>query len=97
MPKVIKAIYEKGLLHPLAPLKLQEHQRVRIQVLPENTLDKTEQVIRFLGQIEALTPPRKSAQGAPVSEVERRKLARKLGEAMSKPLSQIIIEERGER
>lgn len=30
MSKVITAIYEKGLLHPLAPLKLQEHQRVRM-------------------------------------------------------------------
>ena len=51
MSKVITAIYEKGLLHPLTPLKLQEYQRVQIQVLPEITLDKTEQVIQFLGQI----------------------------------------------
>ena len=97
MSKVITAIYGQGLLHPLTPLKLQEHQRVQIQVLPEITLDKTEQVIQFLEQIGVLTLPRKPEQGAPVSEAERQKLARKLGEATSQPLSEIIIEERGER
>src|ERR671932_820579 len=37
MPEIITAIYENGVLRPLSPLPLQEHQTVRIQVLPEGS------------------------------------------------------------
>jgi len=46
MSKVITAIYEQGVLHPLAPLKLQEHQRVQLHVLPELTRDTPEHIIQ---------------------------------------------------
>ncbi len=35
MSKVIRARYEKGVLKPLEPLRLEEGEEVRIQVLPE--------------------------------------------------------------
>ncbi len=33
MPEIITAVYENGVLRPLTPLLLQEHQTVQIQVL----------------------------------------------------------------
>jgi predicted DNA-binding antitoxin AbrB/MazE fold protein len=33
MAEIVTAVYEKGLLRPLSPLKLNEHQTVRIQIL----------------------------------------------------------------
>jgi predicted DNA-binding antitoxin AbrB/MazE fold protein len=32
MSQVIRAVYEEGMLRPLAPLQLQEHQQVRVTV-----------------------------------------------------------------
>ncbi|MGA2063707.1 MAG: antitoxin family protein [Thermoguttaceae bacterium] len=32
MSQVIRAVYEEGMLRPLAPLHLQEHQQVRVTV-----------------------------------------------------------------
>ena len=98
MSQIITAIYEQGLPHPAVPLSLQEHESVRILMLPEKPVDKAEQIIDFLVQIGMLTPPKKQARttAAPVSESERYRLSRTMGKAMSKPLSEIIIEERGE-
>jgi predicted DNA-binding antitoxin AbrB/MazE fold protein len=98
MSQIITAVYEQGLLHPAVPLNFQEHERVRIHVLPEKPVDKTEQIIHFLVEIGMLTLPKKYAQmtAAPVSESERYRLSLTLGKATSKPLSEIIIEERGE-
>jgi len=95
MSQVITAVYEQGLLHPAVPLDLQEHESVRIHVLHEKTVDKTEQIIHFLVQIGMLTLPKQAQTTAPVSESERHRLSRILGKAMSKPLSEIVIEERG--
>ena len=36
MSEIITAVYERGALRPLTPLKLREHQRVRIQVVAED-------------------------------------------------------------
>jgi len=97
MSQIITAVYEQGLLHPAVPLNFQEHESVRIHVLPEKPVDKTEQIVHFLIQIGMLTPPKRQAQmTAPVSESEHYRISRTMGKAMSKPLSEIIIEERGE-
>ena len=40
MPKSIEALYQDGVLKPLFPLKLKEHERVRI------TVEKGESVVR---------------------------------------------------
>ncbi len=95
MSQIITAVYEQGLLHPAVPLNLQEHESVRIHVMPEKPIDKTEQIIAFLVQTGMLTLPKRNQTTAPVSESERHRLSRILGKAMSKPLSEIVIEERG--
>jgi predicted DNA-binding antitoxin AbrB/MazE fold protein len=43
MSETIIAIYEQGVLRPLQPLSLRERQTVRIQVLPGEPIEETEQ------------------------------------------------------
>ncbi|MDF5722808.1 MAG: antitoxin family protein [Rhizonema sp. PD37] len=38
MAKAIPAMYENGVLRPLVPVDLSEHQTVWLQVLPEQTM-----------------------------------------------------------
>ena len=98
MAETVKAVYEKGALYLLQPLNLQEHQAVRIWVLPEEPeKDEEEKAIGALVAAGRLTPPPRRSDVAPISEEERRALADRLGRAPGKPLSEIIIEERGER
>jgi predicted DNA-binding antitoxin AbrB/MazE fold protein len=96
MAEIVTAVYEKGVLRPLQPLNLEERQTVRLQVLPEEPDSEVEQVIQALVEAGLLTPPPGHSEVDPVSEEERRELARILGQAPGKPLSEIIIEERGE-
>jgi len=38
MPLTVEAIYENGVLKPVRPLPLKEHEKVRVIVLPETSL-----------------------------------------------------------
>lgn len=97
MSRVITAIYEHGALQPLSPLDLQEHQRVNVQIVPEQPQETIEELLHWLSCLGCLTPPCQQAQEAPVSEAERVHLAHILGKVTRKPLSEVILEERGER
>jgi predicted DNA-binding antitoxin AbrB/MazE fold protein len=97
--EIVTAVYEKGILRPLQPLNLRERQRVRIQVFPEEvaeTENEYEAAIRALVAEGLLTPPPGRSKVPPIPEQERLELANRLGRAPGKPLSEIIIEERGE-
>lgn len=96
MSEIVRAVYENGKLHPLRPLNLREHQTVRVQVLPDEPTDEAEQVILSLVANGLLTPPPGRSDVEPIPDDERRELAESLGTAPGKPLSEIIIEERGE-
>lgn len=98
MGKVVTAVYEQGVLRPLDPLNLREHQEVRIEVLPDDLEGKMgEEAIRVLVAAGLMRPPEPSGSAAdPVSEERRRELAKLLGKAPGKPLSEIIIDDRGE-
>ena len=95
MTKIVTAVYEQGVLRPLHPLGLREHQRVRIQVLSEPS-EQIAHAIQTLIQTGLLTPPLGHSESPPPSEQERRELAEQLGRVPGRPLSEIIIEERGE-
>ena len=98
MDRTVAAVYEKGVLRPLEPLDLQEHQAVRIQVLSEGpSQDGGEAAIRALVRDGLLTPPLGSSDASPMTREEREELADRLGRASGKPLSEFIIEDRGER
>ena len=99
MVQVIKAIYEKGLLRPLCPLNLREHQTVHIQVLVDDLpITETPGEAARLMVAAGMMLPQVSGPipEDPVSVTERRMLANLLGAAPGKPLSEIILDERGE-
>jgi predicted DNA-binding antitoxin AbrB/MazE fold protein len=97
--EIVTVVYEKGVLRPLQPLNLRERQTVRIQVLQEELVEaenEYEAAIRVLVAEGLLTPPPGRSDVPPISEQERLELADRLGSAPGKPLSEIIIEDRGE-
>ena len=99
MAEIVTAVYENGMLRPLQPLNLRERQTVRLQIVPEEPAEdenEDEAAIRILVEAGLLTPPPRRSDVDPVSEQERRELADRLGRAPGKPLSEIIIEDRGE-
>jgi predicted DNA-binding antitoxin AbrB/MazE fold protein len=96
MSAIVQAVYERGVLRPLQPLELQERQRVRIQVWPEETSEE-EEVLRLLVSAGLMRPrPRREPPPPPLSDKERLALADQIGRAAGKPLSEVVIEERGE-
>ncbi|HOU13110.1 MAG TPA: antitoxin family protein [Anaerolineae bacterium] len=100
MGETITAVYEKGTLRPLTPLRLREQQRVRIQVMPENAAeddDEREQVINILVAAGLVQPkPKGPVPPAPLSWKERQALADRLGNVPGKTASEMVIEDRGE-
>jgi predicted DNA-binding antitoxin AbrB/MazE fold protein len=96
MTEIITAIYENGVLRPLSPLPLQEHQTVRIQVLPEDSAAELKRITQSLATAGLITPPPCGSDLKPVSEEAWRELSEKLKAIPGKPLSEILIEERGE-
>ena len=103
MIEVVSAVYENGVLRPLTPLNLQDHQRVRIQILADETkaeieeINEIEEISHLFVKAGLMRPSEKRPPlPDPISEAERRRLADILGQAPGKSLSEIIIEERGE-
>jgi predicted DNA-binding antitoxin AbrB/MazE fold protein len=99
MAEIVTAVYENGVLRPLRPLNLRERQTVRLQIVQEEPAEdenESEAAIRILVEAGLLTPPPRRSDVDPVSEQDRRELADRLGRAPGKPLSEIIIEDRGE-
>jgi predicted DNA-binding antitoxin AbrB/MazE fold protein len=103
MAEIVTAVYENGMLRPLQPLNLRERQTVRLQIMLEEPTtqeepDEVEEVIQSLVASGLIRPrPKRGIPPPdPVSEEERRRLADIMGKAPGKPLSEIIIEERGE-
>jgi predicted DNA-binding antitoxin AbrB/MazE fold protein len=97
MTETVTAVYENGVLRPLRPLKLRESQTVRLQIIADvSTGNEDEAAIRALVDAGILTPPPGRSDVETLSEHERRELDDRLGRAPGKPLSEIIIEDRGE-
>ena len=97
MAEQVRAVYEKGVLRPLRPLNLREHQMVDIQIMAEEEIGDAAAVVRLLVAAGLITPPPGHSVEAPISEEERRALAERLGRIPGKPLSEMIIEDRGNR
>jgi predicted DNA-binding antitoxin AbrB/MazE fold protein len=95
MDETITAIYENGVLRPLAPLALPEHARVQISIKPAPAPADAEthrrQVIEALAAA-GLTSPAPVNPSMPLSEGGRDELARRI--PAGRPLSEIIIDER---
>jgi len=97
MVDIVTAVYRGGALYPLQPLDLQESEEVRIQVLHERpSADPDGAALRALVAAGLITPPPGRSSVPAISEAKRLQLAKKLGSQPGKPVSEIIIEERGE-
>ena len=96
MSEVITAIYENGVLRPLAPIALAEHQTVRLQILSIQEAEHANYIFQTLNEAGILTSPKGFSKLEPLTDEEQRELAKTLGKAAKKPLSETIIEDRGE-
>jgi predicted DNA-binding antitoxin AbrB/MazE fold protein len=100
----VAAVYENGILRPTRPLNLREQQTVYIQIISQESEEtpnveaeqEMKSIVHGLIQAGLLTPPPGRSDVEPMSDQERRELAEELGRAPGKPLSEIIIEDRGE-
>jgi predicted DNA-binding antitoxin AbrB/MazE fold protein len=93
MATIVRAIYEKGVLRPLSPLDLSESQHVRIQIWSENGSEQ-EEILRSMIDAGLVLPNPEPELPPPMSDEERRALAKQIGAAPGKPISEIIIEDR---
>ena len=97
MAEIITAAYDGGVLRSQEPLELRERQIVRLQILSDSDLEAAQAAVSELVASGVLTPPPGRSDVPPISEQARRELADRLGRAPGKPLSEVIIEDRGER
>lgn len=96
MVQVITAVYERGVLRPLKRLKLAENQTVQLQIITEPDVASAETIVQKLIAAGLLTPPPEPEAVPRYSQAERQQTADLLGHAAAIPLSQMIIEDRGE-
>ncbi len=94
MAKAIPAIYENGLLRPLAPMQLRDRQTVWLQVLPDQTTAELLVLLEPLYESGLLTPTTNS--DAPlISDADLAAMVQSIHVA-GQPLSETIIQDRGE-
>jgi len=89
MPQQVDAIYENGVLRPLQPLDLTEHERVLVSVVKNSVSGRSSLAVEY---IERLRREQEDAEPAPGLEEVRRRLAKIPGSMAAE-----IVSERGER
>ena len=90
MPLQVDAVYENGVLRPLQPLDLKEHERVVVSVVKgAPALGRSRLDVEYIERIRRELP---DAEAAPGLEEVRRRLAKIPGS-----MSAEIIAERGDR
>ncbi len=94
MANAIPAIYENGVLRPLAPVNFSESQTVWLQVLPEETMTELQPLLGSLYESGLLTPPT-SSNAPPISDADLVVMVESIHVA-GQPLSDTIIEDRGD-
>ncbi|NJK67005.1 MAG: antitoxin family protein [Microcoleus sp. SU_5_3] len=99
MPETIAAVYENGMLRPLTPLSLNDGETVQIQIIAETQSEEIKgdrELATKLREWRGLIRlPRKKFQLDAATEKKRRELFEKLKGRVGKPLSEIVIEDRG--
>jgi predicted DNA-binding antitoxin AbrB/MazE fold protein len=99
MPETITAIYENGVLRPLSPLSLNDGETVEItivaEVLQEELKGDREKAIKLMDVRKLMGLPTKQFKLDAAAEQKRRELFEKLKGRVGKPLSEIVIEDRG--
>jgi predicted DNA-binding antitoxin AbrB/MazE fold protein len=97
MSELVAAVYENGLLRPLRPLHLHEQQTVLIGIVPQTGNEEVDRITAELVLAGMLTLPEPSDEmDEYVSDEELELLSAEVGSQLSRPLSDIIIEERSD-
>jgi predicted DNA-binding antitoxin AbrB/MazE fold protein len=89
MPLQVDAVYENGVLRPLQPLDLKEHEHVRVSVVQDTAPSRASLAV---GYIEKIKRELQDAESAPGLEEVRRRLAKIPGS-----MAADIVADRGER
>ena len=98
MSHTIDAIYESGVFKPLGPVGLSEGQSVRLTIMPVPTAAGDEKQVRdALQSAGLLRPLSPHLQQKIIPGVTLEQVRESLHRAGGKPLSEIIIEQRGPR
>jgi predicted DNA-binding antitoxin AbrB/MazE fold protein len=103
MPETITAIYENGVFRPLIPLSLNDGETVQITIVAEVSQAELkgarEKAIKLMDKRGLVRLPNKRSKVDPAElarrEEEWRELFEKLKDRPGKPLSEIVIEDRG--
>jgi predicted DNA-binding antitoxin AbrB/MazE fold protein len=99
MPETITAIYENGVLRPLSPLSLNDGETVEITIVAEVSQEELkgdrEKAIKLMDVRKLMGLPTKEFKLDAAAEQKRRELFEKLKGRVGKPLSEIVIEDRG--
>lgn len=98
MGQTLDAIFEDGVFKPQQPVSLTEGQRVRLHVealAPQGSVTKSARAI--LAENGLLTTLGPAMQRRSLEQVSLDDVRAALGRAAGKPLSEIIIEQRGPR
>lgn len=95
MSALIPAIYENGIIRPLQPLSLPEGQTLQIQIVVDESVIELQQITQFLETTGRVTSPPCSDSTKPVPANQWQELSERLKNLPGKPISELIIEERG--
>ena len=99
MPETITAIYENGVFRPLSPLSLNDGETVQITIVAEVSQEELkgdrEKAIKLMDVRKLMGLPTKQFKLNAAAEQKRRELFEKLKGRVGKPISEIVIEDRG--
>ncbi len=89
MPLQVDAVYENGVLRPLQPLDLKEHEHVRVSVIKAAAAGRSSLAVEYM---EKISRDLRDAEPAPGLEEVRRRLSKIPGSMATE-----IAADRGER
>lgn len=103
MPETITAIYENGVFRPLSPLSLNDGETVQITIVAEVSQAELkgdrEKAIKLMDVRGLVRLPKKQGKLDRAELIKRaqqwRELMKKMEPLTGKPLSEIVIEDRG--
>ncbi|MBW3585176.1 MAG: antitoxin family protein [Cyanobacteria bacterium 0813] len=103
MPETITAIYENGVLRPLSPLSLNDGETVQITIVAEVSHEELkgdrEKAIKLMDVRGLVRLPKKQGKLDRAELIKRaqqwRELMQKMEPLPGKPISEIVIEDRG--
>ncbi|MGB7708051.1 MAG: antitoxin family protein [Microcoleus sp.] len=99
MPETITAVYENGVFRPLNSVSFKDGETVQINIVPDVSLEELkgdrEKAIKLMDLRKLMGLSTKQFKLDAAAEQKRRELFEKLKGRVGKPLSEIVIEDRG--